>query len=101
MDGNIGIGGDPATLLERIRALLRPRTGELVVETEPEDVHETLVVTFDVAGSGTVGPAGPAPFGWTRIGTEALAEVARAVGFDVTERWSAGGRRFVALACPG
>lgn len=89
MDGNIGIGGDPAALLARVRELIRPGDGELVVETEPGDVHETHVVTFDTGGE---------PFGWTRIGTEALTAMAAGCGLRSTERWSAGGRRFVALA---
>jgi len=90
MDGNIGIGGDPAALLSRVRDLIRPGDGELVVETEPEDIHETHLVTFETGGE---------PFGWTRIGTEALAAVAAGLGLRSTERWSVGERRFVALAC--
>jgi SAM-dependent methyltransferase len=91
IDGNIGIGGDPAALLARTRELLRPGGGELVVETDAEDVHEDHMVTFE---------GGDEPFGWTRIGTEALVRVAAGLGFAVRERWSGGGRRFVALACP-
>ncbi|NUP50516.1 MAG: SAM-dependent methyltransferase, partial [Catenulispora sp.] len=89
MDGNIGIGGDPAALLRRAGELIRPGTGELVVETEAEDVHEDHIVTFDGSAE---------PFGWTRIGTEALTALATALGFGVTECWTTGGRRFVALA---
>lgn len=88
MDGNVGIGGDPAALLARVRDLIRPGDGELVVETEPEDVHETHVVTFETGGE---------PFGWTRIGTEALAGLAVGLGLRGTERWSVGGRRFLTL----
>ncbi|GAA1983246.1 class I SAM-dependent methyltransferase [Catenulispora subtropica] len=91
MDGNIGIGGDPAALLSRVRELIRPGDGELVVETEADDVHEDYVVTFDGGGE---------PFGWTRIGSEALARTAVALEFVVAERWSADGRRFVALRRP-
>jgi SAM-dependent methyltransferase len=93
MDGNIGIGGDPAALLARARDLVRPGTGEVVVETDPEDVHEDHVVTFD-DGNGE-------PFGWSRIGTEALTPIAARLGFRVAAGWTApGGRRFVALAGP-
>ena len=93
MDGNIGIGGDPAVLLARARDLLRPGTGEAVVETDAEDVHENHVVTFDGGGE---------PFGWSRIGTEALAPIAAGLGFRLTAGWTdPGGRRFVALAAPG
>jgi SAM-dependent methyltransferase len=90
MDGNIGIGGDPAALLARVRGLIRPDGGELVVETDAEDVHEDHVVTFEGGGGD--------PFGWTRIGSEALTAVAAGLGFRVVERWSDGGRRFMALS---
>ncbi|NUR58154.1 MAG: SAM-dependent methyltransferase [Catenulispora sp.] len=88
MDGNIGIGGDPAALLGRVRGLIRPGGGELVVETEAEDVYENHVVSFETGGE---------PFGWTRIGTEALVVVAAGVGLRATGDWSAGGRRFAAF----
>jgi SAM-dependent methyltransferase len=100
MDGNIGIGGDPVALLERMRVLLLPRDGELVVETEPDDVFRTYQVSFGGPAAPTT-PAAPTPgFGWTRIGTEALTALAEALGFAVRERWTAHGRRFVALTCP-
>jgi hypothetical protein len=88
MDGNIGIGGDPAALLARARELIAPGTGELVVETDPEDVHEDHVVTFDGAGE---------PFGWSRVGTEALTPMATRLGFRLADSWTSDGRRFVAL----
>jgi SAM-dependent methyltransferase len=92
MDGNIGIGGDPAALLARARELVRPGTGEVVVETDTEDVHENHVVTFGDGGE---------PFGWSRIGTESLTPIAARLGFRLTAGWTApGGRRFVALAAP-
>jgi SAM-dependent methyltransferase len=92
MDGNIGIGGDPAALLRRIRDLLLPSVGELVVETEPNDVFHTYRVGFDRdAGE---------RFGWTRVGTEALVSIADASGFVIRERWTHGARRFVALGYP-
>jgi SAM-dependent methyltransferase len=93
MDGNIGIGGDPGVLLERMRVLLLPRDGELVVETEPEDILRTYRVSFTGAAH--------AEFGWTRIGTEALEAIAGPLGFEVRESWTRGGRRFVALSLPG
>ena len=52
MDGNIGIGGDPGALLERLRTLIRPRVGELIVETEAEDVDVRYRVRFGFAGVG-------------------------------------------------
>jgi hypothetical protein len=108
MDGNIGIGGDPSALLGRLRDLLLPHTGELVVETEPAEVFEVYQVSF--AGSDEVGRQGtesepgrrppPDRFGWARIGTEALVAVATTLGFTVRECWTHTDRRFVALAYP-
>ena len=50
MDGNVGIGGDPGRLLDRIRELLGP-AGRLLVETHPYDaVHDLLDVRFSVDG---------------------------------------------------
>ncbi|MET9972278.1 class I SAM-dependent methyltransferase, partial [Streptomyces sp. NPDC006356] len=43
MDGNVGIGGDPRALLDRVAALLRPG-GLLIAETAPVDVDERAQV---------------------------------------------------------
>ncbi|WP_434445823.1 methyltransferase domain-containing protein [Lentzea sp. E54] len=52
-DGNIGIGGDPAALLRRVRNLLRP-SGTVVVEVEPPGagltVGQARVRTEDTRG---------------------------------------------------
>jgi SAM-dependent methyltransferase len=92
MDGNIGIGGDPGALLERLRTLIRPRSGELIVETEPEDVDERYRVRFGRADE---------EFGWARIGAEALTALATPLGYRARQVWTADGRRFVALNYPG
>ncbi|MGW1530932.1 methyltransferase domain-containing protein [Streptomyces aureus] len=89
MDGNIGIGGDPAALLERVAGLLRPR-GLLLAETTPQDVDERHRVRITDAGSAT-----GTPFPWARLGTPALLRYAR--GWEPAGQWSAGGRRFLAL----
>jgi SAM-dependent methyltransferase len=76
-DGNIGIGGDPARLLRRAAALLRPR-GTVLVETDPDP---------DACWAGTArvqtaeGPGRPLP--WAVVGADALRAVAVAAGFDV------------------
>ncbi|MGW4568226.1 methyltransferase domain-containing protein, partial [Streptomyces sp. NPDC004561] len=94
MDGNIGIGGDPAALLERVAGLLRPG-GLLIAETVPADVDERArVQVVDVTG----GPHGTgAPFPWARLGTRALLRYARGAGWRPVAQWGAGGRRFAAL----
>jgi SAM-dependent methyltransferase len=87
MDGNIGIGGDVARLLDRISRLLIPG-GQLLVETARDPhVDRALRVRFSRDGLA----AGPA-FGWAEIGIEALTARAGAAGYSVTEVWSAGGR---------
>jgi SAM-dependent methyltransferase len=64
LDGNVGIGGDPVTLLARVRQLLRPE-GEVVAELEPAGAVSWLTVRLEVGGEpgprfpwATVGPAG-------------------------------------------
>jgi glycosyltransferase A (GT-A) superfamily protein (DUF2064 family)/SAM-dependent methyltransferase len=88
IDGNIGIGGDPAALLTRVKALLRPAGGELVVETASEDVDERHRLRVD--GRGTALP-------WARLGTAALRAVAEPLGYAVSAQWQSQNRHFVAL----
>ncbi|PZS18470.1 MAG: SAM-dependent methyltransferase [Pseudonocardiales bacterium] len=93
MDGNIGIGGNPHRLLNRVRSLLAS-DGRLVVETHP-DAHadEQLAVRFSQHGE----PIGPT-FAWAHLGVLPLVRYAAALGYGVPEAWSAGGRTFVSLA---
>ncbi|GHC86265.1 class I SAM-dependent methyltransferase [Streptomyces flavofungini] len=93
MDGNIGIGGDPAALLARVAELLAPR-GLLIAETAPVDIDERVRVHLD-DGRGRADP--DEVFPWARIGTPALLGYARAAGWQVADQWSADGRSFVAL----
>ncbi|CAL9602362.1 hypothetical protein SUDANB21_05468 [Streptomyces sp. enrichment culture] len=95
MDGNIGIGGDPAALLHRMGRLLTP-DGLLLVETVPyPDVDERLTVQL-TAPHTTPGT----PFPWARLSTPALLSRARADGWRVADRWSTDTRTFVALRAP-
>lgn len=100
MDGNIGIGGDPTALLDRLRTLLCPETGELIIETEHEDVHHTYRVRFADTAEAVADPSTPT-FGWARVGTEALLALAEPLGYLTRESWRVGTRRFVALTHPG
>lgn len=96
LDGNIGIGGDPGALLERLARLLAPG-GLTIIETVPyPDVDErALVHVTDAHGApGT-------PFPWARLGTPALLGYARGAGWRAEAEWSAGERSFVALRGPG
>jgi SAM-dependent methyltransferase len=92
LDGNIGIGGRPATLLRRVASLLAPR-GHVLVELDPP-------------GAGCRGtrariesPGGTSEwFAWSRVDASAIDAVAMHAGLRVTERWEVQGRWFACLA---
>ncbi|MDT3395379.1 class I SAM-dependent methyltransferase [Streptomyces sp. B1866] len=91
VDGNIGIGGDPAALLARAARLAAPG-GTAIVETAVTEVDERVEVRV-VDGRGARGAAFP----WARVGTRALLGYAAAAGWAAADRWRAGERRFVQL----
>ncbi|WP_432111341.1 class I SAM-dependent methyltransferase [Streptomyces sp. YPW6] len=107
LDGNIGIGGDPAALLARAADLLGAG-GLLIAETAPVDVDERVRVRLDDGRGGPLGEPSPAavcgaasePFPWARIGTPALLRHARACGWQTADQWGAEGRTFVSLRRP-
>ncbi len=90
-DGNIGIGGDPVRLLRRVRALVRP-DGGAVVELSPADVDHRGTSRLRRPG-GDLG----SDFPWAVIGRTALAAVADAAGWLITEDRLDGGRQFAVL----
>lgn len=92
MDGNIGIGGDPAALVARCAELIAPG-GCIVIEVDPDpDLFDCAVYT-------AVGHGGckSAPFPWARVGSAALARMAGRAGLVVSNAWAAQNRRFVVL----
>lgn len=91
IDGNIGIGGDPAALLERTAHLLAPG-GRLLAEAAPVEVDERCEVRLD-DGRGTLG----APFPWARVGRRALLRHAGAAGWRAVGSWTLDGRHFAEL----
>ena len=91
MDGNIGIGGDPAALLRRA-AELTASGGSLLVEVATADVDKRVEVYVE-DGNGGRG----ASFCWARLGTRALRAEARAAGWTPYDTWQAAGRHFVHL----
>jgi SAM-dependent methyltransferase len=91
LDGNIGIGGCPAELLERIGRLLAPG-GALLVELEPR-APKRAVLELRLE-SATLHSEW---FRWAVVGAEEIAVVAGEAGLHCTERWELGGRSFARL----
>jgi SAM-dependent methyltransferase len=90
LDGNVGIGGDPVSLLARIRRALRSR-GRVLLELEgPGTPTESFLARIEGSGSGSWFP-------WARVGTDAIATVARGAGLALGEVWSADDRWFGCL----
>jgi SAM-dependent methyltransferase len=93
LDGNIGIGGDPAGLLRRVAALLRPG-GAALVELEPP---------LTPCRSSRVRLEGPDRrsgwIDWSFVAADCIDRLAGDSGFEVVERWSADGRWFARLRC--
>ncbi|MBY8885925.1 class I SAM-dependent methyltransferase [Streptomyces sp. PTM05] len=90
-DGNVGIGGDPAALLRRVRQLVAV-SGVLLVEADAYDVDERFTVRVEDA-FGRYGEEFP----WARVGSAGVVEAAEAVGWAPLEHWTCDGRRFVTL----
>jgi SAM-dependent methyltransferase len=87
-DGNIGIGGDPVTLLRRCRELVVPG-GRVVAEVDPPG-RGLRSLTAWLERDGRRSPR----FGWAVVGADAIAQVARFAGLHVramvvtaTGRW--------------
>lgn len=92
LDGNVGIGGDPRRLLERVRALLR-QGGQVIVETDVDPAADDRLHIWFTEGGVPV----TAPIEWANVGLEPVRAHAQAAGYSVTEVWTAAGRTFAAL----
>jgi SAM-dependent methyltransferase len=91
LDGNIGIGGRPVSLLCRLDALLRP-DGEVLVELDrPGAGVQPIKVRLEHAD------AVSGWFDWARVAVDAIDEPAGEAGFRVLERWRDGDRWFARL----
>jgi SAM-dependent methyltransferase len=91
-DGNIGIGGEPGTLLRRCRELLGPQ-GRLHAEVAaPGTPSWAGVATLHAAD----GPA--AAFRWATVAADDLAAVAAGAGLRVVTTWKEATRWFATLA---
>jgi SAM-dependent methyltransferase len=93
-DGNIGIGGDPAALLVRVRGLITPG-GRVVIDCAPAGTGlRVRVVRLRADGLTS------APFPWAEVGPEALAAPAAAAGLSVLGVSSWRGRWVTTLQRP-
>lgn len=89
-DGNIGIGGDPVTLLDRVRSLLDPR-GRVVVELAAPGTGSTTVwATLDCDGTLS------RPFRWSVVAADDIGPMAEWAGLAVAATYEIG-RRWVAV----
>ncbi|GAB3870680.1 class I SAM-dependent methyltransferase [Kibdelosporangium lantanae] len=86
-DGNVGIGGDPVRLLERVRQLLSP-TGNALVEVDAPGSSRQGPVRLN--GTGTWFP-------WAWVDADSVDDTARVAGFTVRWTASAGQRWFTEL----
>jgi len=92
LDGNIGIGGDPATLLVRLRDILRPE-GLVLAEVEaPGTTGARLMVRAEVDDE-----LRSDWFPWAIVPVDELAHLVAVSGFTVRDTWEGGGRWFAAL----
>jgi len=91
LDGNIGIGGAPAVLLQRVAELLRPQ-GRALIEVGPPGTRprrHTVRLEHD-------GRAGPW-FEWAFVGADAIHQLATDAGLRVGDVWTDGARWFAQL----
>ncbi|MFZ0040443.1 MAG: class I SAM-dependent methyltransferase [Solirubrobacteraceae bacterium] len=91
LDGNIGIGGRPVRLLERIAMLLAP-AGQILVELDAPDrpTAQTRIrlETADCCGEW---------FAWAEVSATGIGGTAGAAGMLVARQWSEAGRWFALL----
>ena len=93
VDGNIGIGGDPSSLLERCAELIAP-TGVIVVEVHDDPLRDHMYDGTIVDMRGHQSDAFP----WAEIGEIALARRAERIGLRLDQSWDTDGRSFCRLA---
>jgi len=94
LDGNIGIGGDPAALLHRVRELLRPGGRALLELGPPGTATERLIVRPHAGAHGWLPWAASAKFDWATVGVDDLEHLSSGAGFRVDRAWNAGDRWF-------
>jgi SAM-dependent methyltransferase len=93
LDGNVGIGGDPAALLGRARSLLRTDGQVLAEVAAPATPSRSLDVRLERRG--VLGQ----PFPWAVLGADDVVATAADAGLRVDELWRGGDRWFTQLSC--
>jgi glycosyltransferase A (GT-A) superfamily protein (DUF2064 family)/SAM-dependent methyltransferase len=91
LDGNIGIGGNVADLLDRCRQLVAPG-GLIICEVDHDPDRNDIQyvrLSSDLAES--------VPFAWAAAGTRTVQQAAALLDLLVVEEWHTGGRDFIAL----
>lgn len=91
LDGNIGIGGDPAALLARVGHLLR-YGGSVLVEVDPPG---RISGRFRARVGSSAGVS--ASFPWARVAAGDLDRLSAAAGLRLDELWTDEGRWFARL----
>ena len=95
LDGNIGIGGDPLTFLQRCADLVvDDGWGRILVEVHPDADREQLyegVVVDDLSQESL-------PFPWAEVGARTLHGYAETIGLSLLSRWQRGQRAFALYA---
>jgi SAM-dependent methyltransferase len=94
LDGNIGIGGDPARLLARVRELASPG-GRVLVEVDPPGI-ESRRFHARVLHAGGLGPGFP----WACVGAGGIRQIAASAGFKTFSIRTGGERWFAELEKP-
>lgn len=96
LDGNIGIGGDPAALLARCAQIMHT-TGHLLVETHPDRARDRVFEGVLANEEGDVS----APFPWAEVGRRALRRHARGADLEPVGQFRSGARHFARYAHRG
>ena len=94
LDGNVGIGGEPATLLERARELLAPG-GAVLAELEAPGAR-TGMTRVRLEAADVVSEWFP----WAHVSVDTVADVAAEAGLEPDWTMRSGGRWFTALRRP-
>ena len=94
LDGNVGIGGDPASLLRRTCELLAPGGTALVELDPPGAPTERTRVRLEAPGLVSEW------FAWARVGADGIAPLAGSAGLLAGPAQPAGGRWFARLRRP-